>query len=307
MTTYVVPCGVSVLDELGKKIPGGGGSVTALVRSVKAGAWLDGTDLGRRQQVLSAWRGTVAGKADAARLAGALPKPLSAETHCLAGREAAVAPVTDGPVMLLASDTRAGISAAFCVGHYLTGGVVANLSYAGAPGPDGNPLQFDGTSAGVTIVRIPGLKPNLPDFNDAVTGIGTVLRAAWEAGGPVEVHLSGGFKATLLHTLAMTEVLHSLAPGRVSAWYVFEDFTSADPDTPARPMRIGLRSFPRTYVNNMRSELSQASRGHTPGSTTFEGSGWKEREDGSARLTAFGHGYLAILGQPVTSLGDDNT
>jgi hypothetical protein len=304
VTTYVVPCGISVLDKLGKKMPVGGSPVTAFVRSVEKGAWVSGARLDQHQRVLSTWWDKVAAKADAVGLTRASPRRLSAETHCLAGREPTVPPVANGRVLLLASDTPIGVSAAFCVGHYLADGVAANLSYATAPGLDAKSLRFAASSTLVTILRIDGLEPVLPQFSKAVTGIGNVLRAAWEADGPVEVHLSGGFKATLLHTLAMTEVLHSLTPGRVSAWYAFEDDPDTNRDLPIPPMRIGLRSFPRVYLNNMRAELSRAGEG-IPGSNTFEGLGWDD-ENGVPKLNAFGYGYLAILGHPVTSLSDDN-
>lgn len=302
-TSYVVPCGISVLDRLGRKLPGGS-AAGALVRTVEKGAWLNGISLDQHQHVLSAWQDKAAARADAAGLTAVIPRRLSAETHCLAGRQAAVIPpVTEGRVFLLASDTRMGLSAAFCVGHYLTSGTLADLSYTSA---DDTSFTPGTAAASVTIVRVNGLQPDVTQFSQAVTAIGTVLRAAWEAGGPVEVHLSGGFKATLLQTLAMTEVLHSLAPGRVSAWYAFEDIVGEDPDQPVRPMRIGLRTFPGEYLEDMRQELSHVEKGaRNLGSTTFKGMGW---DDGPPpRLNTFGRGYLAVLGRPSSSPSDDNS
>jgi hypothetical protein len=302
-TTYVVPCGISVLDRLGRKLAGGS-AAGAFVKIVENGAWLGGISLDQHQPVLSAWRGKGAARADAAGLTAVIPRRLSAETHCLAGRQASVIPpVTDCRVLLLASDTRMGLSAAFCVGHYLTSGVPADLSYTSA---DDTSFKPGTAAASVTIVRVSGLQPDLTQFSQAVTGIGTVLRTAWEADGPTEVHLSGGFKATLLQTLTMTEVLHSLAPGQVSAWYAFEDIVGEDPDQPVPPMRIGLRTFPREYLEDMRQELSQVERGaRNLGSATFKGMGW---DDGQPpRLNTFGRGYLAVLGRPSSSPSDDNS
>jgi hypothetical protein len=301
-TSYIVPCGISVLDNLGRKLPGGS-AAGAFAKPVENGAWLDKISLDQHQTVLSAWRDKVAVKASAAKLTTVIPRRLSAETHCLAGRQASVPPVADGRVLLLASDTRKGLSAAFCVGHYLANGVTGELSYASA---DNKPFTLGTWAPAVTIVRVVGLRGDSEQFATAVTAIGTVLRAAWEAGDSVEVHLSGGFKATLLHTLAMTEVLHSLAPDRVSAWYVFEDVAGEDPDQPVRPMRIGLRTFPGEYLDDMRDELSRVEKGaRNLGSATFKGMGW---DDGQPpRLNTFGRGYLAVLGRPSSSPSDDNS
>jgi hypothetical protein len=306
-TTYVVPCGISVLDRLGGKMPDGGGPVNRFVRVVSAGAWLNGTGIAEHRAVLSAWSDKVARKAEGAGLVGAVPKWLSAETHSLAGRVAPIPPIPDGRVLLLASDTRAGVSAAFCVGHYLAAGDAAQLAYTSTLEPGDAKLRLDTPAAAVTIIRICGLTPNDPDFNVAVGGIGTVLHLAAEPGGPVEVHLTGGFKATLLHTLAMTEVLHSRAPGRVSAWYVFEDLIAPGSDQPLTPVSIGLRSFLREYLDLMQTELAGVRNGERGVSKTFEGVGWEKNADGSCRLNAFGYGYLAVLGGTFSALGDDKS
>jgi hypothetical protein len=147
----------------------------------------------------------------------------------------------------------------------------------------------------LTIVRLSGLDPRHAQggFIDAIAGIGRVLRAAFNVGETMEVHLTGGFKATLLHTLAMTEVLYSQDPDRVSACYVFEDTS----DTSAPVIPIGMRPFPSAYIASLRADLIKV-RDHAPGlrAGILKGTGWNE----AGTLNSFGYGYLAVLGEQLT-------
>lgn len=306
-TVYVVPCGTSALDQLGKKLPKGGGNSTGkFVKAVTDMTWLNGANLDNSAAVVTGWAGGAAPKADAAKLPEAAPKRLSAETHSLAIR-AGLPGISPGDrVVLLASDTSGGVSAAFCVAHYLTGGDCAKLGYTSTPGQVTAPFRLPAGQAAVTVVRVRGLTRDTTDFSGAVAGIGKALRAVWDTDATVEVHLTGGFKATLLHTLAMSEVLHSLAPKRLSAWYVFEDVIDTDSDQPIAPVSIGLRAFTGEHVDLMRDELTNALNHLTTGSRTFEGVGWRRGADGTRQLTDFGYGYLAILGKLTASRGDDN-
>jgi len=306
-TVYVVPCGVSVLDQLARKLPSGGSPVTRFTRPVGGGSWLNGVDLDDAEAVPAAWSDKVTANAREAGLGQAAAKWLSAETHTLATR---VTPGRLAPgqhVLLLASDTKTGLTAAFCVGQYLAGFSSDPVGYASAPSSERDNWKFKATRTPVTVIRVRGLMPVSADFNLAAFGIGKALRAAWDSGGAVEVHLTGGFKATLLHTLAMTEVLRSMAPDRVSAWNVFEDVTEDGSDQPVEPGRIGLRTYLPEYLDLMRTELSGARDGDYQGSRTFEGVCWTEDAGGNRRLNAFGHGYLAVLGQSAWARGDDNS
>ena len=309
-TVYVVPCGTSVLDDLGGKLHGGGSRVGAFVREVEKGAWLSGTSPDKAESVLSAWTAKAAPKASAAALQNnKVPKRLSAETHSLATHAKLPGLAPGDRVVLLASDTDRGLSAAFCVAHYLARGVCTQLSYTSTPEKVTDPFRLPTGQQAVTVVRIRGLAPGVTDFSGAVAGIGKVLRAVWDTDATVEVHLTGGFKATLLHTLAMSEVLHSLAPNRLSALYVFDedpDTKSDKSDQPIAPVSIGLRAFSAEHIELMQSELDGALHNHKTGSRTFEGVGWSRKADGTRNLTDFGYGYLAILGKLSASLGDDN-
>jgi hypothetical protein len=306
-TVYVVPCGVSVLEQLGKKLPPGGSHVSRFTRAIDRGAWLNGVDLDNSQAAATAWSDKVMPMAKEAGLGEVAAKRMSAETHTLATRVTAGRLAPGQHVLLLASDTKTGLTAAFCVGQYLAGFGDEPVAYASSPRSEADHFALKATRAPVTVIRVRGLKPAGTDFNLAAMGIGRVLRAAWDAGGTVEVHLTGGFKATLLHTLAMSEVLHSMEPGRVSAWNVFEDVTDPSSGQPVQPEGIGLRTFRPEYLTLMRTELSGARDGSPGGSRTLEGVGWAEDEDGRRRLNSFGHGYLAVLGDPASALGDDNT
>jgi hypothetical protein len=137
----------------------------------------------------------------------------------------------------------------------------------------------------------------------AAAGLGQALRAAYDSadGAPVEIHLTGGLKATLLHILLMAEVLHSLnAKVEVSAWYLYDDDAAASPQA----VRIGLRCFERIYLGEMRKELCNVRDGNATSGRTFEGLAWRG-EGPEARLTDFGTAFLAVLGEEIHPPGDD--
>lgn len=308
-TVYVVPCGISVLEQLGKnkkKLPGGS-HVNAFTRDIDRGTWLNGVDLDDNQAVPAAWSAKVAPKAEDAGLAKVAAKWLSAETHSLATRVTPGLLTPDQYVMLLASDTKNGLTAAFCVAQYLTGAASGLIGYTSTPQAADDSWDIKIARDPVTVIRVRGLKPSGTNFNLAALGIGKTLRAAGDLGGAVEVHLTGGFKATLLHTMAMTEVLYSMAPKRVSALNVFEDLAQGDSDQPVQPGRIGLRAHRSETLDLWRAELTGARDGGILGSTTLKGVGWTEDVARKRHLTDFGWGYLAVLGDSASPLGDDNS
>lgn len=305
-TVYVVPCGVSILDKLPKMLSGSLGK--RFTDLVTAGRWLDGVDQENGKAVPCQWSDEVADKAAKSGLSGVASRRLSAETHTLARRVTAGKIAADQHVVLLASQTPKGISAAFCVAQYLAGTAPDQIAYTSSPKLATDPFDLAITRAPVTVVRIRGLKPAGTDRDVAAMGIGKVLRAAGEVDGKVEVHLTGGYKATLLHTLALTEVLHSMAPGRVTAWNVFEDDVDSAGQA-AEPLPIGLRTFDEVACNKMRRELAGKAKPkeEAGGLFTFEGLGWIRLADGTPQLTDFGHGYLAVLGDSPIPRGDDNS
>jgi hypothetical protein len=305
MTVYAVPCGVSILSGLAKKNdgppdakPGG------LVRTA--------ADLGRDvlslpdDEVVGWWAAHSADAAAAARLTAWQPRVLSAETSTLAA-SSGLNPLRGllergDRIVLLGSDTEGGIAAALYVAQHIAGTSLPGVAYLKTP----EQLHGEGMHAAVspgtlTVVRLSGLNPwhASSGFINAVASTGLVLRAAFDVGEALEVHLTGGFKATLLHTLAMTEVLYSLAPDRVKACYMFDD---ADADAAIVP--IGMRRFDQETCKQMRYELTTVRDGKPPqGARTFEGLAWNEdalRAGSKDPLNSFGYGYLAVFGEGLT-------
>lgn len=251
-------------------------------------------------QVAARWADELADEADDARLTDWNSRILCAETNTLAAGSG-VTRLRDltaqgHRVVLAASDTGDGVAAALCAAQHIAGPDLAGVTYLSTPETLGAaPLGAESIREAVTVVRLRGLDPRHLSgrFITAVAGMGLVLRAALDTGEKIEVHLTGGFKATLLHALAMTEILYSLKPDRVTAHYVYEDAGPA-----ATAQAIGLRRFSQSYVDDMRAELTKVrDGGRQLGAETFEGMAWTS-EDG---LNAFGYGYLAVLGEPLSA------
>lgn len=306
MTVHVLPCGVSVFRGVATgKNPAGKDSTppdakpshlikkaTDFGQGVLARADVD-------EDVIGWWAKEAAGETADAMLAKWDPRVLSAETHSLiaSGRAGRLREVLDrgDRVVLLASDTAPGVAAALCVAQHVADPELPDVAWVTTPeAMSDKPLSTGLARGTLTIVRLRGLDPRHAQggFIDAVAGIGQVLRAAFDVGESLEIHLTGGFKATLLHTLAMSEVLYSLAPGRVTACYMFED--TDRPDAATTP--IGLRRLDQASCDEMRLELAGIRDGRRhPGARTFEGLAYTDGE-----LNAFGYGYLAVLGERLT-------
>jgi hypothetical protein len=315
MTVYLVPCGLSMLDNLDKgkggpdpAPPDRAGAMTALRSWQRTGA----VHRAAPGAVLNDFRHTFEQIRDDLCLADWKPM-VSAETSTLAARTRHVdhlqRMLDDGhAVALLASQTEQGMLAALLVAAYLADEKLDRIMVAATPPPGpaadgrlatGSYPMVPGT---VTVIRISHLSPDVTDgFRDATFGIGDVMRAARDIarGGTIEVHLSGGHKATLLQTMALAEILKSVAVSTVpaqntgvSAWYLFEDAASVT--------EIGLRTFDEEVLPTMRDELDCAWRGKHPQTNVLRGHGWLQNEwlqNGQKyTLTPFGRGYQALLG-----------
>jgi hypothetical protein len=304
VTVYAVPCGVSILSLDGKPSRPPNAKPRQLVGKAE--------DFGRAvskvpdHEVTGWWAAATSGIAADARLTSWNPRVLSAETNTLAassGHDRLRDLLERGDqVVLLASDTPRGIAAALYVAQHITGTSLPDVAYLKTPEHLQDGIMHAALLPGtLTVARISGLDPRQASsgFIDAVASTGLVLRAAFDVGDELEVHLTGGFKATLLHTLAMTEVLYSLAPGRVKARYMFDD---AGDDAEIVP--IGLRWFDQETISLMRYELAKVRDRQPPqGRRTFEGLAWSEaalRAGGKDPLNSFGYGYLAVLGERLT-------
>jgi hypothetical protein len=298
MTLYFVPCGISVLNAL-RKPTAPYPRTDARTRFLKAELhWRAGARNHTDEQLLADWAQHVGEEAEDARVAEADAACFCAETQTLVQRTGKPLPqlLRDGDrIVLIASDTGDGISAAMCVAYIMAGGDLGDIRYLTAPGADQVSGFPDRLGKGkVTVVRVPGLGPHTSEVRAAVAAIGRILRSLFLLVEALEVHLTGGYKLTLLHTMAMTEIVYSMAPDRTSAWYVYE---GAD----AQAVQIGLRRFSEDLLRDMREELGNAATGKGPGGpATFEGQLWKRLGEDS-QLTDFGEGFLAVLsGPPIT-------
>lgn len=306
MTVYLLPCGISILDGLttGRGIP----DQAADIRSLCDAA----TDLGDRihhdavddAQILTEIGGGFADKVADAELS-AWTAEVSAETYSLDRRYLGegrwldlgrlLVPGRDNQIVLLASDTARGLAAALIVAARLSGDNQASIGYTTSPDDRMRQVMRPGR---VSVVRIRDLDPQAsPDrLVSAAAGLGRSLRwIANAAGGqPIEVHLTGGYKSTLLQLLAMTEILHSQPGHDVSAWYLHDDVRAT-----ARTVAIGLRRFSPNYLKWMHHELTLVTRGERPDDSeiSLEGVGWEINAD-RPRLTGFGVGYLELFGGP---------
>lgn len=306
MTVYVVPCGISVLgawDRRDSPAPPVGAKLRKITDALER--WATETPLTSHERdripdadVISSAMAMCDSAARDAKL-HEWPAEICAETSTLSQRGLVRLTSRDQRVILLASDTRKGISAAFCVAYVIAAGDGKRIRYLSGPTSEIEASEFRGVihPGTVTIVRLPGL-PH--DLDQAVGAIGHVLRAAHLLNEPLEVHLTGGFKVTLLHTLAMTEIVHSMAPKTTSAWYTFEDHNGG-------ATRINLRHFPEPFPKLMRAELLRVKKGHPPSNDLnpfHTGVAWEQ--DGSGwRLNDFGRGYLAVLGEEGVSGNND--
>ncbi|MEU4828521.1 hypothetical protein AB0H37_42290 [Actinomadura sp. NPDC023710] len=297
MTVYVVPCGVSLLDglrtrkgpldstapDLAELLEGQSNALPALADDAVTGWWADALAADVEDERLGAWD----------------PRLLSAETHTLtASTTGRLSDLAAGghTITLVASDTGLGIAAALCVAQHITGPHLPGVTYTSTPAElkdaAADPRFVTGP---VSIVRLRGLDPGHPrnGFIPAIAGMGHVLRAAFDTGQDVQVHLTGGYKATLLHTMAMAELLYSLAPDRITARYVYEEA-----GVTADAHRIELRRFSAEAIDDMRTELALVREHRAPGHPRLRGAAW-QAQGRTPELNAFGYAYLAVLGEPV--------
>lgn len=300
MTVYVVPCGVSLLDGLTAKKDKGPRDCKP-ARLTKNAADLGRAVLGLPDaDVVRWWADNASKEAADARLDEWDPHVLSAEANTLAatsrlGRLRCLLDRSDR-LLVLASDTERGAAAALYLAQHIAGPALPDVVYQSTPDTlASEPVRATLAAGTLTVLRLRGLDPRHVSgaFIDAVAGVGMALRAAFDVGEPLEVHLTGGFKATLLHTLAMTELLYSFAPDRVRACYLFEDVGSPYDDV----IQIGMREFSQAHLDGMRQELIAIRDGKRYlGDPTLAGIA----AAGHGGLNAFGYGYLAVLGERLT-------
>jgi hypothetical protein len=187
----------------------------------------------RLQQVIN---GPIGSIDDLSALCGLAP--ISAELQSLFARGAPQIDSHD-EVLLLASDTRAGIESGLTVATLL-GGPLA-FGNPGDPQPSGIGIWPDGIPS--TVFRIPGLDTSRPDrFATACEGLGSSLSWAFQRAGNagrLVLHVTGGFKVTIPFLLGLASHLPLDGPG-VEAW-ANHDLTDRGIRVPVQRMGIDDR------------------------------------------------------------------
>jgi len=307
VTAYLVPCGLSILDglALSRCKPAESGDVESTLAGLVT--WATRKHRASPDALADAWAQTYPKHAEALALRR-WDHRVSAEISTLHGRAPALDLHRD-TVVLLSSATDDGVLATLLVATRVARGDLARIHYAATPQRLGAAGAYPMDGRGVLVVLVSGLSDEAPDgFDRAAQGIGDVMRAVRDSvPGPIEVHLAGGHKATLMYCLALAEVLRSTVvdPSTVTAWYLFEErrrnHRAEEPSgnrTPV-PAEIRLRRFPNEVLRPMAIELRRAEdkmpayKRESPG-YIFAEVGWESYGRGR-RLNAFGHGFLALL------------
>jgi hypothetical protein len=306
VTVHLIPCGISILD--GIRTGNGRPAAAADLARARSGLlrWAADAVTCPPDSLVAEWSAALDQHARSLHL-GAWGPEVGAETLTLAKRTAAGSELNGlldrgDAVVLLASETKEGLLAALLVATRIAGGATELISYAQTPelpAWSGERGRYPIRRGRVAVVRVSGLDPDVADgFRAAAGGIGDVMRAALmaSAGDAIDIHLTGGFKATLLHTLALAEILRSKAAvqdasQKVTACYLFE---RAESIGDGKVTEIGLRSFPRGQLVLMHEELKTVNRGEIPQQARLRDVAWSV-EGRRPRLNPFGRGYLAIL------------
>ncbi|GAA0405405.1 hypothetical protein [Micromonospora gifhornensis] len=204
----------------------------------------------------------------------------------------------DDSVVLLATDTIAGLCSGLWTAVGLVGGAAERIRYVD------DPAWFT-PAPGVTIVRVPYLDASREsDFAKAMAGLGTLGRALLpgEFGPPEEFHfhLSGGFKAAIPYLIGLAEGLRSFPPAQVSAVkaHVLHD-------TSEKVLRLPLRRLNRDAVQKELAGFApDGSRRGLPNPRSMDGYAY-DADDSTrrAQLTPFGVGLRTLMGIPAEPIG----
>lgn len=294
MTTFVLPCGTSILDNLPKL------NATRNTTEVCAalGSWADHQQIHKDAGWCAGWLrdgptvlldGGRCGTLDPIDLAGFQPLALSSE---LAGLQSTATTYSyaDGRVVLLASDTHQGV-----LGAGMVATVLCRTGWSYWPDPpyteDAAAVQVGegGGTPTVEVVRIPGLDVATPAwFSQAMQHLGQTL--AWTAGTAADrlvLHIAGGFKATLPLLCALAEYLRAAIPtGRLEVYCKHESGDDAL-QLPLRRTQIhGLANLLRTIgtVSDVDARFDH-----------LDGFAFDTDTTGTYALTPLGAGMLAML------------
>lgn len=304
MTVFLIPCGISIREGLIKQR----GAPTGIDFDTQDfdhfARWARHARAGQFDDVAVSWAkefGSLLvgpGKDGYANHCVYLTrwKPeVSAETDTIAHRAySASTPVEEGNrAVLIASDTDVGLASAMLVATHIAGGVDRIKQLAVPEFPDQDEWTGEFPQEMVSVVLVRGMDPTAERLRRSVAGLGRVLSVANDQAPEnelIEVHFSGGFKSALLYLITMTEVLASRrSRDTVQAWCLHEDGDSA--------VRIDLRRFGEAHLNVLLRALTEVRdrRPLSPDLAIYRQSGVVDGD----RLTPFGAGFLAVLGERV--------
>lgn len=215
--------------------------------------------------------------------------------------------VSPGDLMiLLASDTVDGMLSALWNACFLTAGADPSVvDFSAGPHRSGAPWTGLDRRGRVRIQVVPQLDLSRPRQADqAMRRLAEIARAVLVDLGHAEkvvVHLSGGYKATIPFLIGIAEGMRSVdaaghGPAQVTA-HVVHDSSIVGDDPTAVP--IPLRRFDQHVLQQelMPFTDGRARRADLTHQLLF---GYAYDTDGEAhvRLTPFGHGLMALVGQP---------
>jgi hypothetical protein len=312
MTVHVISVGLSLLDKLTD--PDRLGKVGLSPDQVKA------IETAHPQDVISQAGAGASGDQASAWLASVLSSPadsrhdqeaakrlttltralqpgqwsakISAELETFSRVPGATVPLRPADtVVLVCSDTLAGLVAGLWNAAALSGGDLTRVSYL--PDPADKPSHTHGK---VLMVRVKHLDASSQSgFSEAMKGLGTLGRDLLDSpeigpADPFRFYLSGGFKAAIPYLIGLAEGVRSVGGGReVDAFVLHETGGSGAIRLPLRRMiwqsvADELTDFDRVTGKSRRSP--------TPG--LLYGYAY-EKEGGGYKLTPFGEGLCALF------------
>lgn len=234
MTTFVLPCGTSVLDN----ISAGRGCTREPEAVEHLGLWAHGIAIHTTQP--AEWEHGARQRLDRAMelVQGVDPGQISAERSSIHQHQRMLSDADH--VVLLASDTAEGVLAAL-VNAYLLRGPVKFWTYPPAH-PWRNMSPVGGAVGGpiIDIVRIAGLRPqDATEFAGAMEHAASVLRWALRDGNGMVLMLTGGYKASVPYLTVLAEYAKAIDTAGVRAFCLHEGDRSTEPPP---PIEIFLRT-----------------------------------------------------------------
>jgi hypothetical protein len=229
---------------------------------------------------------------------------ISAESTSLSVDRGRVRIGPEDLIVFLSSDTSSGLLSAFWNAIHVAGSPdpLSHIDFAG-------PGSFL-TSRALPRVRIQvitGLDLKRPDrVNEAMRNLAEFAANILEMWRPeprreIVIHLSGGYKATIPFLIGIAEGMRSLRddPATVRALVVHEDSLN---NGTAAAVPIPLRRFKASTMRNELRSFQEAGdyvpQENLSGSDALLGYAYDATNDGKYTLTAFGHGWKALLGPP---------